>query len=735
MADEENSFLDSGRENTLLCKNEPPAPTYCWKDITKEFREATRELELGELVHDDSFTLFEAMSAIEMMDPKMDAGMMCNFGNKKVMNFDQAVSAGALKIADLSPAEHIGIIDSTLACLVTWLEGHSLAQTVFTNLYLHKPHQVEDKVIKAFSVCVLKMVDMIKNFVTKAAVFEEEDFQPVVYGFKLAWDVTEVRAAGMMKEIEDELSKKVKATRAKLGEELDSAQLACHEEAVAVYSRIKFCRFFQQALVVFNKKGSDGVEEVERLLQQCLEVLPVLRRTIALGVQPDPNAEGTNRADYPTVMGFEPLVNQRLLPPTFPRYTKIKPREDTMEYMEALIGRLRHVCRVVNCSSFHSAIDFLGEFSKTWPCVLSRSVVQLLYLPCPGKVLGNLTMVDVLKESVRAFIRPPVLSQRGNNALGNHPHARELVDAFLNHCVRPFTSMVHISGHNRARQRDKLTHLLEELAVLQDEADRLDTVLHSISLKMESSLPHQPQQQLACFTTWVLHHVLRTMIRYLLSGFELELYSAHEYGYIYWYLYEFLYGWMISALSRADAFLMEQEARAEQQRTGRPVKKGKRRKKPCPHSREIVISQAYQNLCGGYYKTLAGFTLDGKLRRPCPEFDKEKVRYEHRFAPFNSILTPPPVQYGQYKEMTDPYKYQLDPTPEDMYMAACKCFQNARMLLDSLPDLSSELTSVMKVAKTNFVVVKLLLSGHKKDSTMLPEFDFSQHKNFPIIRI
>ncbi|KAK8774138.1 hypothetical protein V5799_011328 [Amblyomma americanum] len=712
MAGESSLFLDATRENSVPCKNDTPAPTYNWKDITEEFREATKELELGELVHDEMFTLFEAMSAIEMMDPKMDAGMMCNFGNKKVMNFDQAVAAGALKIADLTSAEHIGIIDSTLACLVTWLEGHSLAQTVFTNLYLHKPHQVEDKVMKAFSICVLKMVDMIKNFVTKAAVFEEEDFQPVVYGFKLAWDVTEVRAAGMMKEIEDELSKKVKATRAKPGEELDVAQLACHEEAMAVYSRVKFCRFFQQALIAFNKKGSDGVDEVERLLQQCLEVLPVLRRTIALGVQPDPNAEGTNRADYPTVMGFEPLVNQRLLPPTFPRYTKIKPREDTMDYLEALIARLRHVCRIVDCTSFHSAIDFLGEFSKTWPCVLSRSVVQLLYLPSPGKVLGNLSMVDVLKDSVRSFIRPPVLSQRGNNALGNHPHARELVDAFLAHCVRPFTSMVHISGHNRARQRDKLTHLLEELAVLQDEADRLDTVLHSIALKMESSLPHQPQQQLACFTTWVLHHVLRTMIRYLLSGFELELYSAHEYGYIYWYLYEFLYGWMISALSRADSFLMEQEARAEQLRTGRPAKKGKRRKKPCPHSREIFVSQAYQNLCGGYYKTLAGFTLDGKLRRPCPEFDKEK-----------------------YREMTDPYKFQPPPTPEDMYLAACKCFQNARMLLDNVPDLNSELTSVMKVAKTNFIVVKLLLSGHKKDSAILPEFDFSHHKNFPIIKI
>ncbi|CAN7948671.1 unnamed protein product [Ixodes pacificus] len=728
MAGEGNPFLDPAGENPISCKNEAPTVTYNWKNVTLDFQEATRELQLGELLHDEMFTLFEAMSAIEMMDPKMDAGMMCNFGNKKVMNFDQALAAGILKTADLSTSEHIGIMDSTLACLVTWLEGHSLAQTVFTNLYLHKPHMIDDKVMKAFSICILKMVDTIKNFVNKAAVFEEEDFQPVVYGYKLACDVTEVRAAGMMKEVEEELSRRVKSTRAKPGEDLDAAQFAQHEEALAVYTRIKFCRLFQQALIIFNKKGSDGVEEVERLLQQCLEVLPVLRRTIPLGVQPDPKAEGTNRADYPTVMGFEPLVNQRLLPPTFPRYTKIKPRADTMDYLEALIGRLRHVCRIVDCTSFHSAIDFLGEFSKTWPCVLSRSVVQLLYLPSPGRVLGSLTMVEVLKDSVRSFIRPPVLAQRG--ALSSHQQAREFVDAFLAHCVRPFTSLVHICGHNRARQRDKLTHLLEELAVLQDEADRLDTVLHSISVKLEV------MQHMACFTTWVLHHVLKTMIQYLLSGFELELYSTHEYGYIFWYLYEFLYGWMISALSRADTFLMDQEARAEQQgKAGRGVKKGKRKKKPCPHSREIFVSQAYQNLCGGYYKTIVGFTLDGKLRRPCPEFDKEQVRYEHRFAPFNSILTPPPVQYAQYREMTDPYKYQPPPTPEDMYLAACKCFQNARMLLDNVQDLNEELTSVMKVSKTNFIVVKLLLSGHKKNSSSLPEFDFSQHKNFPIIRI
>lgn len=37
------------------------------------------------------FGLFEAMSAIEMMDPKMDAGMIGNQVNRKVLNLEQAI--------------------------------------------------------------------------------------------------------------------------------------------------------------------------------------------------------------------------------------------------------------------------------------------------------------------------------------------------------------------------------------------------------------------------------------------------------------------------------------------------------------------------------------------------------------------------------------------------------------------------------------------------------------------
>lgn len=50
-----------------------------------------------------------------------------------------------------------------------------------------------------------------------------------------------------------------------------------------------------------------------------------------------------------------------------------------------------------------------------------------------------------------------------------HFQARDYVDSFFNRCVRPFEQLIQTCGHNRARQRDKVAHLLEEFAMLQDE--------------------------------------------------------------------------------------------------------------------------------------------------------------------------------------------------------------------------------------------------------------------------
>ncbi|KAL5004056.1 hypothetical protein ScPMuIL_017512 [Solemya velum] len=701
-------------------------PVYNWKDVTEEFISAASQLKLGELLHDQSFGLFEAMSAIEMMDPKMDAGMMCNQIKRKVLSLEQATESGAVKSKDLSYRELIGVIDATLACLVTWLEGHSLAQTIFTNLYLHNPLVLEDRCLKAFSICMLKTVDHIREKVNRASVFEEEDFQPMTYGFKLAADVSDMRCTGMMKEVEDDLNRTMKNTRSKAGAERDSATEQEHDEAVALHSRVKFYRLFLTMLLSFGKDRCEGIPQAQKLLSQLSELLPNIRSTVDIGIKPDQTEN--NKNDYPTIMGFEPLVNHRLLPPTFPRYTVIRSRPDSINYLDSLLKRLQVATTLPEINSLHIIFDIFKEFSKSSPCVLSRSILQLVLLPPSRRIYGTHTIVDFFKDSIRNFIAPPGLCQK--SPLYNNPQAKEYIDALLTHAVRPLCNLLQITGHNRARQRDKWAHILDDLSSLQEEADKVDAFLHNILIKSEPG-----RQHLACFGSWVLYYTLQAMISYAISGFELELYATYEYHYVYWYLYELLYAWLISALQRADNFLQEHENYMELQQKGRSNKKNKKKKRLRTLGKEITLAQAQQQMFGGYYKAVRGFEMDGKMKHPHFEFDSEEVRYSHRFAPFANVVTPPMIHFAQYKEMSDLRRYEPEPSAQSLYGASCKCFHQAKAFLESVPNPSEEIQSLIKVSKTNFVVMKLLMGGHKQGSKDPTEFDFTVHGIYPIIKL
>lgn len=84
------------------------------------------EFKVGQLVHLQSFTLFDAMSAIEIMDPRMDTGMLVK---EKPNTFDIHNR--------ISIEETLGIMDRLLTREMAWISGHSLAQTVYTCIYFH----------------------------------------------------------------------------------------------------------------------------------------------------------------------------------------------------------------------------------------------------------------------------------------------------------------------------------------------------------------------------------------------------------------------------------------------------------------------------------------------------------------------------------------------------------------------------------------------------------------------
>lgn len=60
------------------------------------------------------------------------------------------------------------------------------------------------------------------------------------------------------------------------------------------------------------------------------------------------------------------------------------------------------------------------------------------------------------------------------------------------------------------------------------QAERVDSYIN----KLSATSTCRPGY--AYFGTWVLYHCLRAMSLFLLSGLELELYSVHEYLYVFW---------------------------------------------------------------------------------------------------------------------------------------------------------------------------------------------------------
>jgi hypothetical protein len=137
-----------------------------------------------------------------------------------------------------------------------------------------------------------------------------------------------------------------------------------------------------------------------------------------------------------------------------------------------------------------------------------------------------------------------------------------------------------------------------------------------------------------------------------------------------------------------------------------------------PHARLLAQSQAWQQLCGGIFKTVLAFRMQGRIRQPevvtlssivsnsstssC-ENDKdsnnkmlssqaEKLRFEHRFMPFFSVITPPAISYQQFHDMCDQVHRTSDSPAQELFTGAFQCFDEAKRILSAIPDPNEEVS-------------------------------------------
>ena len=131
-------------------------------------------------------------------------------------------------------------------------------------------------------------------------------------------------------------------------------------------------------------------------------------------------------------------------------------------------------------------------------------------------------------------------------------------------------------------------------------------------------------------------------------------------------------------------------------------------------------------------------------------FLRDEIRYRHRFLPFANLCAPPYMPHSDFlhiQQLSD-NRYSA---PE-LYQDAINHFSQAktyfetylnRMTASKLTTLTrtfttgftslSDVECYIRIAKTNSIVLKLLLGGHKQDVKI--DFDFSLHAHYPTLKL
>ncbi|KAI9752782.1 MAG: hypothetical protein M4579_005488 [Chaenotheca gracillima] len=347
------------------------------RDITAEFSKASSALNTGQLIKDEWFTLFESVGALEIMDPKMDSGYL---EPGETLDDEYDVSRALL------PEEVLGIMDQLLCHEVAWHSGSPLAQTLFTSLYIDKllwpePRALADaqfctgnlqdsaskpllhKVLRAYSLSVVKCCGLVHERILKEHFYEEEDFVSHLCNRSLLPSVSSAEVLPLLEEAIVWLDGPV-------GFDSDSIKSA-------LKIRLEFRKAFLQVL----STDVAGLKQVApSLWEECGKILPLMQAS---------HTRGT-----PVESSFSVKLQRRLA-------STVPPRPIVhLEYDDAM-SHLKQLCKD------GQDLNFVWTFQsrKPQPSIYTRAVLQSILFG-DMKVLGRLSVKQLLFDDLAEAALP-----------------------------------------------------------------------------------------------------------------------------------------------------------------------------------------------------------------------------------------------------------------------------------------------------------------------------------------
>lgn len=696
---------------------------HTYTDVKPLLSRACNALETGQLICSEAFSLFEAMSAVEIGNPKMDAAAQ----HTDVMTLKDLINSGVAPLP-ANNTELLKLMDQLLLLEATWHTGNTLAQTLHASLYMLAPERFnEDRVLAAYCSIVQCTCREVQQIVFKGCVCEEEDFNINVLGLTIDPPSTS-KDAGLAA-VSAAIDMLEGAGRVEGGEpaepSLPTASGSTDDVVGGLIARLSFRKNFHRALVKLQLKTKADLDLAHKLLLKALGDLERVRASSRAGFAQQ-------------LQGYCPSVNQYLLGPAPPRVVVLRTEEECWGYFAQLLTQLLLVTTVQNIREISKLKIFIDDLVASRPLPLTRSCLHLLLAPKSYEGVPTPSWAPSISMIAVAMGLPPT----------DH-HLEELVQ-MLDQVHIGVTNWVQAKLLNSCRHRRRLRRGLEDWANLYQHALNADTsevvqkYMRERGWKWNTLDPEDPQGPLA---TWIERETSESMVHHLLMGFELNLYQPCEYAMIFWYC-DFLI-----SIQLQDSRLLHAARPPVDHAVPSLARKGKPRPKSnatlrlqalanAAHALEVVLLELQRHLCQGMLRMMVALREMGLVPVPDVPFNSELQRFDQRFACFHLLVRPDPLHYDQYQ-----HSVAVDPgiTPSTLLTLASEAFGQVRKhgqymwSVDHPVELSEvqlqQLKAFDKVAFQNVVAISVLLRATQGGQAVQVAFECPYHPWYPVMKI
>ncbi|KAI4096133.1 MAG: hypothetical protein LQ344_001196 [Seirophora lacunosa] len=598
-----------------------------------------KALETGQLIKDPFFTLFEAVGALEIMDPKMDSGFLAE-GEPLEDTFNV--------LTELLPEEVVGLMDQMLCHEMAWHMGHPLSTSLFTSYHLDRllwpnPKRLEDArfdrheqpsredgllhvIFRAYCLATVKCCNFVHQRISTEHYYEEEDFVSNLYNRRLLDDFD---ASDMQQLIDEALS----------FAEGKSAWDDGLRKAISVRLTLR-----RRLLIAMGSDLSPDKDAQIRCWKHCSELLPALIETRVVS--------------KPVKAAFSIKIQRRLASSVPPRPMVEATFDKTHAFLANLCRDAADVYRVLDYHGSSNILNFAYTFQsrKPEPSIYVRCLLQSLIFH-DMKVLGSVTITKAVHDDLEELVLPADILLDSANGDVEAPHdprfqmAKEM-RAFMVRVGDPFLDMFRAVCMNRPRMRRMLCHLVSDWESVQLEAENLDVELRKYTREKPITEGHPSGTEIWSFplSSWAYYYKLRQMEWILQLGFELDIYQNDELPGMYWHLSN-VAGAKMQHLERMQTFVTR--------RSGQIKKLGMSRKasfKRCLSFLDVIFleasaTQRFAIALSKLHTVLSVRSAMGEGHQPLP-YSTAELRHALRMRPFMQLSIPEPAPYAELAAAT-----------------------------------------------------------------------------------